>query len=294
MGTGRKRLTNVLMITLKRWLIGISVFSMAAMAAGCGKQIPEIDPALLQSKAAVLVMTGPEISDNVKNTLQSTLLEWREQKQTSFEWMQNTSAMTEEQLNQVKTRPYDVILVVGHALVQRILPEAKQVPERKWMMLDDAIGRQAIAMTDQNISLKLVTEERFQAEWDEWVRQQLVSERSIEWVTTSAYPIPSEWAPSEEAENISLADAEGWFSQLQYQIQANKPSWIAVYAPLEAAQLQRLNSLRVPVMNMASIRIELQWSGILTSIREMLDQGQWQPGIQPYTNTEIKFVTNRE
>lgn len=270
------------------------MLSMAAMLAGCGKQIPEIDQDLLQSKASILVMTGPEISDNVKNTLQSTLLEWREQKQTSFEWMQNTSALTEEQLNQVKTRPYDVILVAGHALVQSVLPEAKQVSERKWLMLDDAIGRQTYALTDQNISLKLVTEERFRAEWDEWVRQQLVSGRSIEWVTTSAYPIPSEWAPSEEAENISLADAEGWFTQFQSQVRTNGPSWITVFAPLEASKLQRLNSVQVPVMNMASTRLELQWPGIMTSIREMLDQRQWHPGIQPYTNTEIKIITNRE
>ncbi|MGF9711519.1 hypothetical protein [Paenibacillus naphthalenovorans] len=280
--------------TLKRWIIGISLLGMAVMAAGCASQIPEIDPALLESKKSILVITGPEISDPVKNTLQSTLLEWREQKQTSFEWMQNASALTEEQLDHVRTRPYDMILVAGHELVRNVLPEAGKVPERNWLLLDDVIDRQAFAVSEQNISLKLVTEEQLQAEWDEWVRQQLVSGRNIEWVTTSAYPIPSEWAPSEEAEYISLADAEGWFSQLQYQVQANRPSWIAVYAPLEAAQLQRLNTLRVPVMNLASTRIELQWPGILTSVRDMLEQGRWQPGIQPYTNAEIKFITNRE
>ncbi|WP_210023449.1 MULTISPECIES: hypothetical protein [unclassified Paenibacillus] len=282
------------MNTLKRWMVGISVLSMALMLAGCGKQIPEIDPALLNSKASILVMTGPELPDNVKNTLQSTLLEWRDHKQTSFEWMQSTSALTEEQLNQIKARPYDVILVVGHTLVHHVLPAAKQVPERKWVMLDDVIARQSFALDDQHISLKLVTEERFHAEWDEWVRQQLVSGRTIEWVTTSAYPIPSEWAPSEESEMISLADAKGWFTQFQNQVRSNRPSWIAVFAPLEASQLQRLNSMQVPVMNMASTQIELLWPGILTSVREMMDQGQWSAGIQPYSNTEIKIVTNRE
>lgn len=270
------------------------MLSMAFMLAGCGKQIPEIDPALLKSKASILVMTGPELPDDVKNTLQSTLLELRDQKQTSFEWMQNASALTEEQLHQIKARPYDVILVVGHTLVHQLLPTAKQVPERKWVLLDDVIARQSVAQNDQHIILKLVTEEQFHAEWDEWVRQQLVSGRTIEWVTTSAYPIPSEWAPSEEAEMISLADAEGWFTQFQYQVRNSRPSWIAVFAPLEATQLQRLNSMQVPVMNMASTQIELLWPGILSSVREMMVQGRWNAGIQPYTNTEIKIVTNRE
>ncbi|KPV57745.1 hypothetical protein QJ48_20615 [Paenibacillus sp. A3] len=274
---------------LKRLFVGIGILGLLS---GCGKNIPAIDPALLQAKSSILVVTGQEMPDNVKTALQTALINWRDKKQTAFEWMDNTTPLTEEQLSKIKTRSYDYILVAGHNLVQNTLPAAASIPERKWVMLDDQLARQSPVVNGSNIMVKLVPEDRFRKEWSEWVGLQLDNDRAIEWVTTSAYPIPSEWAPSEEAEYINLADSEGWYTQFQFQVHSHGPAWIAVFAPLEAAQLQRLKTMQVPVINMASTGIELQWGGILASIEDMLAKKSWTPGIQPYSDAEAKINKN--
>lgn len=274
---------------LKRLFVGIGILGLLS---GCGKNIPAIDPALLQAKSSILVVTGQEMPDDVKTALQTALVNWRDKKQTAFEWMDNTNALTEEQLSKIKTRSYDYILVAGHNLVQNTLPAAANIPERKWVMLDDQLARQSPVVSGSNIMVKLVPEDRFRKEWSEWVSLQLDNGRAIEWVTTSAYPIPSEWAPSEEAEYINLADAEGWYTQFQFQVNSHGPAWIAVFAPLEAAQLQRLKAAQVPVINMAATGIELQWGGILASIEDMMAKKAWTPGIQPYSDAEAKINKN--
>lgn len=274
---------------LKRLFVGIGILGLLS---GCGKNIPAIDPVLLQGKSSILVVTGQEMPDNVKAALQTTLVNWRDKKQTAFEWMDNTTALTEEQLTKIKTRSYDYILVAGHNLVQNTLPAAANIPERKWVMLDDQLARQSPVVSGSNIMVKLVPEDRFRQEWNEWVGQQLDNGRPIEWVTTSAYPIPSEWAPSEEADYINLADADGWYTQFQFQVRSHGPSWVAVFAPLEAGQLQRLKNMQVPVINMASTGIELQWGGILASIEDMMAKKAWTPGIQTYSNAEAKINKN--
>jgi hypothetical protein len=266
--------------------------SMIVGLSACGKNIPAIDPQLLQNKSSILVITEAELPDTVKNTLDTTLHGWREKKNIAFEWLQNTNALTPEQITKIDTVPYDYILVAGHSLVQSALSAANQVTDKRWILLDDAVARQTSAVNTNNVVLKQVPESRLEVEWDEWVRQQLVSGRTIEWVTTSAYPIPSEWAPSEEAEYITIADADGWFPQFQFQARKHAPNWIAVYAPLDAAGLNRIKGLQFPVMNIAATRIELQWDAILSAQLELMEKNSWKSGSQPFADNEMKIVKN--
>ncbi|TVY10592.1 hypothetical protein [Paenibacillus cremeus] len=276
-----------------KWVKGVLSCALVIMTlTGCGKNIPVIDASLLQSKTSVLVVTGADLPDAAKKSLDSTLVAWRDKNHISFEWMQNTSALTEAQIDKIKSVPYDYVLVVGHALIQAALPAAEQSPERKWVLIDDAVARQQVQVKSNNVLWKQVPEARFQAEWDEWVRQQLVSGRTIEWVTKTGYPIPSEWAPSEEGEYVSMADADGWYPQFQFQVRQHGPNWIAVYAPLDATVLNRMKSLQVPIMNIAATGIELQWDAILAGQLDTMEKHSWKPGIQPFPDNEMKILKN--
>lgn len=278
---------------LVQWKFYLWFILSISILVGCGKQIPAIDPVLLQNKSSILMITGTDLPNSVNSTLDSTLLQWRDQKLVSSEWWPNTSSLSEEQLSNIKNHSYDYIVVAGHTLVQNILPIAEEITQSRWLLLDDGLARRPVKLTASHIMLKAVQEDKLYQEWDEWVRQQLVSGRSIEWVTTSSLPVPADWAPSEEAEYVSLADAEGWFSPFQNQIHQHAPSWIVIYAPLEAVQIQRIKNMSsIPVVNIASTSLELQWGGILNSIQELLDKKSWTSGVQPYKDTELKIVKN--
>lgn len=270
----------------------IALFVTIGLLAGCGKNIPDIDPVLLQNKHALLVVTEPNMPPDTKQRLQASLQSWRDNDQTVYDWFTDVSSLSEEQLETIRSRPYDYIVVVGHSLVQATLPQAEQITNRKWILLDDQVARQSWSVQGSHIMVKSILESQLRSEWDEWVRQQLVSERAIEWVTTSAYPIPSEWAPSEEAEYVSLADSAGWFTQLQFQVRSHSPAWIVVFAPLENNQLQRLRGLQVPVVNMAQTTVELNWNEILVTLRNSFSSQAWTPGLQPYEQREAVVKKN--
>ncbi|WP_426446982.1 hypothetical protein ACP26L_23830 [Paenibacillus sp. S-38] len=265
------------------------------MASGCGKHIPAIEPALLEKKASLLIVTGPTLAEPDKAALQAALTQWQNTRYLSYEWVQNAesqTAWTPEMIARTGARNYDYIVVAGHDLARSALEAAQQVTQHKWLLLDDGLTRDTVQLTGEHIQMKLVQDAEFRALWDPWVKEQTNARRTIEWVTTSAYPVPSEWAPSEEAEYVSLSDAEGWYVQFQHQVRRHGPAWIAVYAPMDEAAVQRMRSLQIPVMNMAGTTVQLQWNGILTLLQGAMDGKPWTPGIQPYSESEARIVKN--
>ncbi|NHN28314.1 hypothetical protein [Paenibacillus agricola] len=271
-----------------KWII--LVVCLLLVLGGCGKSIPAINPALLDSKMSVLLISKPNLAEATVSTLTATLLSWRDTHHISFDWMANTEALQEQQLTQIKSMPYNYIIVIGNDLNRQILPLATTLTEKKWFFLDDAIATVDPSLQATNVSWKQTDEGFMEKQWNEWVKQQQVLGKSIEWVTMSSKPIPSLWAPSEEAETISLTDAQGWFPQFQNQVKQHGPSWIALYAPVDAASLQRIKALKVPIMDMASTSIEVQWSIILPALQQTMSNNLWAAGIQSYTPTEIQIV----
>lgn len=277
------------MYRVKWTLLCLCFLSLMSLAA-CGRNIPVIDPALLESKSSILMITRPHLPDALYAQIGQTLNSWRDQHHIAYEWLPGTAALQEEQTAKVRAGAYDYIIVVGTEPVRNLLPLASSMPEKRWIFLDDAMGAAVPAITEKHISLRHVPEGLIQSEWDEWVRQQLVTGRMIEWVTTAAYPIPADWAPSEEAECITLADANGWFQQLQFQVKSHGPAWIVTYAPIDSASMQRLRTLQVPVMNLASTVVDLQWDAILKDIREQLVSHTLKPGSRVYQTNEMKVI----
>lgn len=276
-----------------KWLKWIWLWCAILLSvSGCGKNLPVLTTEQLQNKMSVLVVSGSELPQPVADMLQKTLIAWRDQKQISFEWMVKTDSLSPEQLNKINERPYDYIIVLGHNVVANVLPSAKQITSRKWVLLDDMIGGSPDGVNSSNILLKAVPADRIRSEWDEWVKQQQITGRGIEWVTNSSRPIPSDWAPSEEAETISLTDAQGWYPQFQTQVRQHGPSWIVLYAPVDDAILQRMKNLQVPIMNIAATSLQLQWDAILAGLEQMMEKKTWAPGTQTYTEQEMRILKN--
>lgn len=261
-------------------------------ASGCGRNLPVLTAEQLQNKLTVLVVTGSDLKEPALTTVHNTLDVWRDTKQISYEWMQKADSFSPEQLNKIQERPYDYIIVLGHTPVQGTLAAAKPLSTHKWVFIDDGLAGPAGEIAEKHLVYRSIPAGRLQQEWNEWVKQQQVSGRAIEWVTSSANPIPSDWAPSEEAETISLTDADGWYPQFQSQVRKHGPSWIVLYAPVDASFVQRMKNLQVPIMNMAATSVELQWDALLSSVQQMMEKKTWTPGVQPFTENEMRILKN--
>jgi hypothetical protein len=268
----------------------IIVICLIIVLGGCGKNIPVISPALLDSKMSVLLISTENLVDSTKSALTTTLLSWRDTYHIDFDWMANTTVLREQQLAQIKSTPYNYVIVIGNDLNRQIMSIASSFPDKKWILLDDALAVSETLPRVENVYWKQTGEGFMEKQWDEWVGQQQALGKSIEWVTFSTNPIPSLWAPSEEADTISLSDAEGWFPQFQTQVKQHSPNWIVLYSPLDATALSRVKSLKVPIMDMSATSIEVQWSVIFAALQQSITNNQWASGIQSYTTTEIKVL----
>jgi len=262
---------------------------MLLFLSGCGKNIPKIDPALMQDKLSVLVLTKPDLQDSTKSAISKALLAWRGTQHIAFEWIPDVASVSDEQANKLKSITYDYIVVVGNELNRQVLPVAQTIADKKWILLDDAVSYDTPTPPGQgqNISWKTAGPAFIEAQWAEWVKQQQVTGKSIEWVTVSSNPIPSVWAPSEEAERIALSDAEGWYPPFQNQVRQNGPDWIVVFSPLDTSTLQRMKNLHVPIMNIASTTVQLNWDSVLAGILHRMQAKQWNAGIVGYDPQEI-------
>jgi hypothetical protein len=265
------------------------IFCVSLLVSGCGKNIPEIDPVLLQSKNSVLVISKPGLSEPAALLIQKTLGSWRDVQHISYEWMKDVPALKEEQLSKIKATAYDYVIVIGNDLTRQAAESAAAITDKKWVLLDDAYSSPT-SINGSHILWKQTGEGFVEKQWQEWVKQQQVIGKRIEWVTNANNAIPSVWAPSEEAETISLSDAEGWYPQFQHQVRQHAPDWIVVYTPLEASFLQRMKALQVPVINMSATSINLQWETILAALLDSIQNKQWNAGVQTYATQELSVT----
>jgi basic membrane lipoprotein Med (substrate-binding protein (PBP1-ABC) superfamily) len=273
-----------------RWTTGLFILCILIILGGCGKNFPAIDPTLLDSKLSVLIISKQNLSDSTKATLQQTFISWRDTDHIAFDWMADQTALQEQQIATMKSMPYNYIMVIGNELNRQIAPIASTIPDKRWILIDDEASEGNAPINDKHIVWKQTGQGFMEQQWAEWVKQQQVLGKRIEWITVSTNLIPSVWAPSEEAETISLSDAQGWFSQFQTQVKQHGPSWIATYSPLEASDLQRVKNLRVPVIDISATSIELQWSVILNSVLQAMQKNEWKSGIQAYGVQEMQII----
>jgi predicted nucleic acid-binding protein len=271
---------------MKRSTAWLVLISLILLISACGNNMPTISSELLQSKKSILVISKPGLNEQTAAIFQKTLLAWRDTQHIAYEWLPEMASITEPQIEKIKTIPYDYIIVIGNELTSQAFNQAASIPDKKWILLDDNIAQAPADVKGNQVVWKQTGPGFVEKQWQEWVKQQQVIGKRLEWITTSTNPIPSIWAPSEEAEYISLSDAEGWYSQFQYQVRQHGPDWLVVYSPLDPTVLQRMKNLQVPIMNMSVTSINVQWEAVMAAVLDQI-QKQWIPGLQVYQNQEI-------
>ncbi|UJF35401.1 hypothetical protein [Paenibacillus hexagrammi] len=199
--------------------------------------------------------------------------------------------MDEQTYNRIKTGTYNYIYVVGNDLLSNVAPAVDSVSTTKWTFLQDNLTADSLPnqLTEQAEAVTVNKDQiaSLQAKWVDGIMQQGLP---IEWVTRADHPIPSEWAPSEEADHIVLLDNnEQWFQQLSFQLKQHDSKWIVFYAPADQTMLQKAKATGVPVMDLSNaFSIELNWDSIMANrLQEILNQ-TWKPGAEDYNEQELK------
>lgn len=262
------------------------------LLAGCGDRgIPVIKQEVLDQKMSVLMISSAGLTEPVKETLGQTLKNWREANSIAFDWVKDVNTLDDNVISKLKTKSYDYIYVVGNELFASANEAiASGPPSSKWTFLQSqpfAAGS-AVVVNEQAASLQLDMGQ-MDAMKTKAIQDLLLQNVSIEWVTQVDRPIPSAWAPSEEADHVVYLNNSQWLQQLTFQINQHRSTWVVFYSPVEEAQLQRVKSFGVSVMDFTSAgTADLNWSQIFDNRLAMMKTNGWQKGIQNYNPQELK------
>ncbi|WP_248926305.1 hypothetical protein [Paenibacillus hamazuiensis] len=244
----------------------------------------------MDKKPAILMVTGANLSPEAQASVQKALPVWRQTQNISYEWISGAQNL-QEITGKIQTVPYDYVITVGNGLSEQALPLSAQMPDKKWVLLDDDFPGSVVQSVYGHVTYKRADPALRQNVWDDWVKQQQNLGLPIEWITETSKPIPSAWAPSEEADHIVYTDGGNpWFNQLSLQTRQHGARWIVTYTPIEGASLQRLKSLNIPVVNMAQDKLELNWDVILSGILDNIVKNSDPSGIQYYSNSEASVT----
>jgi hypothetical protein len=264
------------------WLLLICI-----LCCSCGKNIPVISDSELQQKHAVLVITSDRASAQTEAAVLSSLNIWRQSHQISYEWAKGITAVGNELIDKINRIPYDYVLVIGGSLMRSSLEAAASLQDKRWILLDDSFTDATLDTKGSNVLYRGTEAALWKQQWDPWVREQQLLGVSIEWLTDSSNPIPSLWAPSEEADHIVLLDSgAAWYNQLNFQVHQHGSRWVAVYTSIDSTVQSRLKSINASVIQMAAVQLEPRWELILNSVLDPILKNSWNPGVQNYREDE--------
>ncbi|MCR8642123.1 hypothetical protein NV379_05575 [Paenibacillus sp. N1-5-1-14] len=271
-------------------LIGMILLCISLLTACEGRGLPSISPELLASKKSVLFVTSPNINPAIKTSVETALPNWREAHQITYDWMQDMPDINEDVKKKMKEKTYDYIYVIGNDLVPSAVQASTELTQNKWTLLQDQANADNNAIQDHpNLVVQYVDTSVLQTQVEAWVESKIAARTSIEWVTTASKPIPSAWAPSEEADHIVLLDNNPeWLKQLKFQISSHRSEWVVLYAPADASVIQKLKAIGTPVMNVNASTANLNWDEILKNSVQTLSDQAWKSGKKSYNANELK------
>ncbi|MFD0698316.1 hypothetical protein ACFQZT_30010 [Paenibacillus sp. GCM10027628] len=273
--------------------IVLSLLLLTFVVTGCGNRgIPVIKQELLDKKISVLMLTSAGISDTAKQSVSTALQQWRDSNLIAYDWIKDATVIDNDIVTKLKVRTYDYIYVIGNEL----LPSAEQVIQQdavtsKWTLLQSQLDANGSSnLIGNQAALFQIDPNQVDNLKGKWIQDLLNQNASIEWITQADHPIPSAWAPSEEADHIILLDNnDQWFQQLAFQTRQHLSTWIIFYAPTDAAHVQKAKSLGVSVMDLnGSLSAELNWATILNNRLNAMLQKTWKPGATVFTDQELK------
>lgn len=275
---------------IKRFMLVILLLSF--LVSGCGNRgIPVIKQELLDKKLSVLMLSSVNLSDTAKQSVGNALQKWREANFIAYDWINDLSALDDRVLTKLKASSYDYIYVIGNDL----FPSANGVIGQglnsgKWTLLQSQLDVNGSASTviDQAAFLQ-IDSQQIENLKNKWIEELLAQNVTVEWVTRSDRPIPSAWAPSEEADHIVLLDNnDQWFQQLSFQTRQHFAKWIIFYSPATEAQLQKAKTLGTSIMDVSnSLSAELNWAQILDDRLLAMTSNSWQKGPINYNEKEL-------
>jgi hypothetical protein len=267
------------------------LIAVTLLLTACGTRgIPAIREDILVNKYSVLMITSNKLSDSAKHTVGAKLMEWRNTHQIAYEWIQDLASIDETIRKSIQSKQFDYIYVIGTDLFPTALQAAEQDKDSKWSLLQDQWGNlQNTPINSDNLALWQIDPKQVDELKNNWVNQLLAQKQSVEWVTMAEYPIPSLWAPSEEADHIILLNNNGdWFNQLVHQTNLHGSNWILFHAPVDPSFVQKAKTIGVQVVDLsASLETDLNWDAILESRLTAMTQRSWNKGLQVYNAQEL-------
>ncbi|MDD9270354.1 hypothetical protein ACFPES_25180 [Paenibacillus sp. GCM10023248] len=245
----------------------------------------------MDKKLSVLMLSSASLSDTAKQSVGNALQRWRNVNFIAYDWFKDLNAIDDAVLAKLKASSYDYIYVIGNDL----FPSANAVIQQglttgKWTLVQSKLDPAGTAngAIDQAAFLQ-IDAGQIEGLKTKWIQDLLAQNVTVEWVTRSDRPIPSEWAPSEESDHIVLLDNnEQWFQQLSFQTRQHSASWIIFYSPATEAQLQRAKTLGVSVIDVSNaLSADLNWDQILENRLAVMVNHSWQKGSLSYNAQEL-------
>lgn len=275
----------------KRLVLLFVLLSIFVVACG-NRGIPVIKQDLFDNKLSVLMLTGASLSEPAKQSVGQAVVQWRDANLIAYDWVKDLKTLDDSVIAKLKASDYDYIYVVGNEL----FPSANEmiaqgVSAGKWTLLQSQLDVGGVTNTvNEQAAFLQIDSLQIENLKNKWIQDLLARNVVVEWVTRSDRPIPSEWAPSEEADHIILLDNnDQWFQQLTFQSRQHLANWIIFYTPADSTQLQKAKSLGASVIDItAALSAELNWGQILDNRLAMMKSNSWKKGGAIYNEQELK------
>lgn len=272
--------------------------SLMMLVSACGRTIPAIQPELLHSKKSVLLLTGASLSEPQSQEIANAALESARKQPFALETVTRTASITPELLTEIKTKPFDAVIAAGDELFSDLLTLSQEQTDKRFLLLQSGpVAAPVPAAIPANVSMKQIDGKAAFAQWDEWVKLQRASGMNLLWVTRTTSPVPSEWAPSEEADAVLQLDVypeDQWLTQLTYQARQIQAPWIVFYSEVDAKTANKIKTLRIPIMDMnGGTSVSYHWSSIMTQEIAGLLAENWKGGAGSSYTPEQVTVTRK-
>ncbi|SDN00037.1 hypothetical protein SAMN04487897_101754 [Paenibacillus sp. yr247] len=277
-------------MAIKRFVFILLLLSF--IVTGCGNRgIPSIKQDLMDKKLSVLMLSSASLSEPAKQSIGNALQKWRGANFIAYDWIKDLNTLDDSVITKLKANTYDYIYVIGNELFSSANGLIGQgLTMGKWTLLQSQLDMNGSASTviDQ-ASFLHIDSNQVESLKNKWIQDLLAQNVTVEWVTRSDRPIPSAWAPSEEADHIILLDNnDQWFQQLSFQTKQHLASWIIFYSPVNEAQLKKAKSIGVSVIDISSaLSAELNWAQILDNRLEAMTNHSWKKGGFNYNEKEL-------
>lgn len=278
--------------TKKTWLAAAMLLLVTA-GSGCGRTLPAIDAATLEARKAVLVLAGSSLAPEETEEIRKAANEKAASDKIAMEFVVNSSTNPDELASIIGKGKYDSIIGAGSEWAAPLSQLAASEPQSRFVVLGNGVATPVPENIPANLLLKKLDDSRKNELWNNWVNLQKASNLTVLWIARTGAPVPAEWSPSEEADKVLSLDiypGDTWFPQLTYQVSAVRPNIIALYTTVDEAVLNRIKSLKLPVVDtVGGLSVQYRWSRILPDVLSASLAEGAKGGTELYTAEEAEL-----